>query len=117
MYRADGKLNLRRNWCGQRCVGEYLLRTDAKMMRQHVFFRDNGVCAMCKTEHRYNNADWQADHIVPLFMAYGDPSFWEPENVQILCTDPCHKLKTKNDAAKYGFVAKMARGKPPNRPR
>jgi 5-methylcytosine-specific restriction endonuclease McrA len=115
ILKADGTINRRRSWCSQRCVGEYLLRTRPEVMRQHIFFRDEGVCAMCHTAHRYNNADWQADHVVPLFMAYGDASFWEPENLQILCTDPCHKIKTKSDRDRYSFVAKMSRTKP-NRP-
>lgn len=81
-------------------------------MRQHVFFRDEGVCADCGKKHRYNNGDWQADHIQPLFLAFGDPDFWEPENVQILCTDPCHKAKSNSDRKKYGFVTKLAKGSP-----
>lgn len=89
---------------------EYLLRTDPKTMRQHVFFRDEGRCAHCRTQHFYLDGPWQADHIEPLFMAFGDPSYWEPENVQILCTDPCHKAKSKADMAKYGFVLKLAKG-------
>lgn len=111
ILKADGTLNLRRSWCGQRCVTEYLLRTDPKVMRQHIFFRDDGVCAMCKTKHPYNNGDWEADHEMPLFLAYGDPAFWEPENLQILCKDPCHKIKTQADRIRYGFVTKLAKGK------
>jgi 5-methylcytosine-specific restriction endonuclease McrA len=75
-------------------------------MRQHVFFRDDGVCGMCGTKHRYNNADWEADHIEPLFTAFGDASYFEPENVQILCHDPCHKIKSAADREKYGFLMK-----------
>lgn len=82
------------------------------MMRQHVFFRDDGVCAECNKQHKYNNSDWEADHREPLFMAFGDASYWEPENVQLLCTSPCHKQKTKSDMEKYGFVLKLARNRP-----
>ncbi|AFU87949.1 HNH endonuclease [Caulobacter phage CcrColossus] len=110
IYRVDGTINRRRSWCSKTCVGHYLLRTDSKMMRQHIFFRDQGVCAKCGKEHKYNNADWEADHAQPLFLAFGDPSFWEPENVQILCTTPCHKEKSAEDRRKYGFVLKMAKG-------
>jgi 5-methylcytosine-specific restriction endonuclease McrA len=66
--------------------------------------------------HRYNNADWQADHVLPLFMAFGDPPFWDPENLQILCTDPCHKIKTADDRAKYSFVAGGREKRKRNRP-
>lgn len=81
------------------------------MMRQHIFFRDDGVCAACGKKHRYNNADWQADHIQPLFLAYGDWAFWEPDNLQILCHDPCHKAKSKDDMAKYGFTLKLSKNR------
>lgn len=79
-------------------------------MRQHVFLRDEGYCAHCKKQWKYLSDPWQADHEQPLFMAFGNPDFWEPENVQILCTDPCHKIKSKSDMEKYGFVLKMAKG-------
>lgn len=74
-------------------------------MRQHVFFRDQGYCAACGKKHPYNNNDWQADHILPLFMAFGDPAFWEPENVVILCLE-CHKHKSNADRIKYGTSVK-----------
>lgn len=116
ILRADGTVNRRRRWCSQACVGHYLLRTDSKVWRQHIFFRDEGICAGCGKQHRYNNADWEADHIEPLFMAYADPSYWEPENLQILCTAPCHKTKSANDMARYGWVLEKERKAKLNRP-
>jgi 5-methylcytosine-specific restriction endonuclease McrA len=101
--------NLRRSWCGQTCVTQYLLRSDPKVMRQHVFFRDQGKCSGCGRVWRYMSDPWQADHVEPLFMAFGDWSYWEPEIVQILCTDPCHKTKSANDMARYGFVLKAGK--------
>lgn len=112
ILRADGTVNRRRRWCSQTCVGHYLLRTDPKVWRQHIFFRDDGFCADCGKQHRYNNGDWQADHIQPLFLAFGAAEFWEPENLQILCTDPCHKKKSADDMKKYGFVLDRARKRP-----
>jgi len=106
----DGTPNRRRTFCGPRCVTEYTLRADPQVMRRHVFFRDEGKCAACKKQHFYMDGPWQADHIQPLFMAFADPSFWEPENVQILCTDPCHKAKSLADLRKYGSIAAMAKG-------
>ncbi|USN15529.1 HNH nuclease [Brevundimonas phage vB_BpoS-Kikimora] len=105
IFKVDGvTLNLRRSWCGQTCVNQYLLRSDPKVMRQHVFLRDEGKCAKCGKVWNRLSDKWQADHVVPLFLAFGDWSFWEPENVQILCTDPCHKEKSASDMARYGFV-------------
>jgi 5-methylcytosine-specific restriction endonuclease McrA len=34
-------------------------------------------------------------------IAFGDPKFWEPDNVVILCKDPCHKVKSASDRRKY----------------
>lgn len=96
---STGQINKKRNWCNQACVTHYLLRADPKMMRQHVFFRDKGRCEECGTVWRYMSDPWEADHILPLVMAFGDLSYWEPTNVRILCKDPCHKAKTKEDNA------------------
>lgn len=103
ILRPDGSQNMRRTFCDQVCVSAYLLRTDPKVMRQHIFVRDDGRCARCGTVWAYNSADWEADHVEPLREAYGDPRFWEPENLQILCNDPCHKDKTREDRARYGW--------------
>lgn len=105
----DGLVNRRRKLCSPRCNTEYLLHTDPKVMRRHVFFRDEGRCAACNKQHFYMNNDWQADHIEPLFMAFGDPEYWAPENVQLLCTEPCHKLKSANDLRRYAFALEMTR--------
>jgi 5-methylcytosine-specific restriction endonuclease McrA len=80
-------------------------------MRRHVFLRDDGVCADCGAQHRYLDGDWQADHVKPLFMAFGDRSFWEPTNVQILCTDPCHKRKSAADRVRYERPASTSKSK------
>ncbi len=116
ILRIDGTPNLRRTFCSNRCVTEYLLRTDPKVMRRHIFFRDEGKCAHCGEQHFYLDGPWEADHIEPLMLAFDDPSFWEPENLQILCKDPCHKAKTQSDRIRYGFARKLARG-PQARPK
>lgn len=77
-----------------------MLRADPKKMREHVFFRDDGVCARCGKKHESLNADWEADHVMPLMVAFGDPRFWEPSNVVILCL-PCHKKKSAEDRRRY----------------
>lgn len=115
IFRKDGTRNMRRTFCGPACVSHYLLRTDPKLMRAHVFVRDDGTCDRCGKVWPYNNADWEADHVHPLREAYGDATCWDPENVVILCHDPCHKDKTREDRAKYGWgrkkVEKIARTK------
>lgn len=117
ILRPDGTVNRRKTFCGPVCVTHYLLRAQPAMMRRHVFFRDQGQCGACKRVWENLSDPWDHDHIVPLQLAFGDPSFWEPENVQILCRDPCHKEKTKADEAKYGFVRRMAKGPKPSKKR
>ncbi|AFU86898.1 hypothetical protein Ccr32_gp066 [Caulobacter phage Ccr32] len=110
ILKPDGSINRRKTFCSQVCVSHYLLRADPAEMRRHVFFRDQGVCAACKKRWLYlDDSGWQADHIEPLFLAFGDLAYWEPENVQVLCTDPCHKQKSADDMRKYGFVLKLTR--------
>lgn len=41
--------------------------------------------------------EWQADHIKPIHLANGDPSFFTGENLQTLCVK-CHKEKSKREA-------------------
>jgi 5-methylcytosine-specific restriction endonuclease McrA len=87
-------------FCSNVCRTHYLLRADPQRMRQYVFFRDFGICHECGKTHFYLTDDWEADHILPLFIAYGDPEFWEPTNVRLLCVK-CHKKKTAEDRRKY----------------
>lgn len=98
---ADGSINRSETFCGPVCHTHYQLRADPTRMRQFVFFRDHGICAACQRVHLYIDGDWQADHVRPLFRAGGDPSYWNPENVVLLCTDPCHKAKTRADRKRY----------------
>lgn len=37
----------RRTFCSNDCVHEHKLRTSASYLREHVFQRDKGVCAVC----------------------------------------------------------------------
>lgn len=71
-------------------------------MRRHVYQRDMGICQECRRVFDfYEDEGWEADHIKPLWEANGDWSYWAPENVQMLCADPCHKAKTRIDLRKY----------------
>jgi 5-methylcytosine-specific restriction endonuclease McrA len=70
-------------------------------MRRHIFYRDWGICAACGKKHGLLNGDWEADHILPLMISLGDPSFWDPDNLQLLCKKPCHQKKSTEDRRKY----------------
>lgn len=39
-----------RTFCGERCEQSYLIGTDNAYLRRTVFFRDQGVCAICKVD-------------------------------------------------------------------
>lgn len=98
IMRPDGvRLNLRKTRHDE-CLTQYLVRIQPASMRAFVFARDGGRCAECGFVHGADG-QWEADHTLQLALADGDPDRWAPENVRILCVDPCHKNKTREDAA------------------
>lgn len=101
ILKEDGSVNRRKTFCTQVCVTYYLVRADPSKMREFVFFRDRGKCARCGFQHLFLQGEWEADHVLPLMIAFGDPSYWEPDNVVLLCTTPCHKDKSAEDRRKY----------------
>jgi hypothetical protein len=98
IMREDGfRMNLRKRR-HDACLTQLLARLRPDVMRRLVWRRDEGRCAWpgCGRVHELYG-HWDADHLRPLYFANGDPSFWSPENVRILCRDPCHKLKSRED--------------------
>lgn len=107
----------RRTFCSDYCVDQWRLRTDAGYVRERVFARDRGVCALCsadtvaiyaalrrarganraaglslyglKTIHARRSL-WDADHIVPVAEGGGQCDL---ENLRTLCL-PCHREET-----------------------
>jgi 5-methylcytosine-specific restriction protein A len=53
----------RRTFCGEACVDDWATRYSPTLMRQRVFRRDLGVCALCGIDTRLLgrvlNAEWQ----------------------------------------------------------
>lgn len=96
-----GAIRRDQKFCAPTCHTHYSLRANPQMMRQHIFFRDDGICAACGTRHPYLNGDWENDHIIPLMAGLTDPALFEPENCRILCKRPCHLQKTASDRRKY----------------
>lgn len=95
----DGlRMNLRRKR-HEDCSLIFLSHIFPSTMRRYVFRRDGGKCAACGVVHSSVYGEWDADHIKMLALANGDGSFWHPDNVRILCRDPCHKAKSAQDAA------------------
>ena len=54
------------------CSDECWLRNTPSMMRDAVFQRDKGICALCGLDvrtlppHAWGNTRWEADHIIPV---------------------------------------------------
>lgn len=103
---------------------EWRLRSSSSYLRECVFERDRGVCALCGvnthrtrqkvmrlpfaqrmrelraliesgTIHRRRKSWWEADHILPVVEG-GDSSL---DNMRTLCI-PCHRGETRELAAR-----------------
>jgi hypothetical protein len=107
----------RRTFCSKWCVHEWRLRTDAGYLRDCVFERDRGVCALCGIDsvrawnhlRRQRGAArqralaawglprmtrrslWDADHIRPVALGGGDCDL---SNLRTLCLK-CHRSVTE----------------------
>ncbi len=103
-------------FCSDWCVEEWRLRTDPAHLRERVFERDKGICAVCKVdcEAAWRNLKrqrgaarvrillawglkrgsrkslWDADHIVPVVEGGGECDL---ANLRTLCLK-CHRAAT-----------------------
>lgn len=107
----------RRTFCSAYCVHEWRLRSDPGYLREQVFWRDRGVCALCHTDTlaeyaalrrsrgqrrmqllqmwgirsiRARKTLWDADHILPVAEGGGECDL---QNLRTLCL-PCHQEAT-----------------------
>ena len=104
----------RHTFCSEWCVGEWKLRSSPSYLREKVFERDRGVCAICRmnclAEYRRikrlrgaakakvilewnlrgRRSLWDADHIVPVVEGGGECDL---SNMRTLCLK-CHKLQS-----------------------
>lgn len=121
----------RRTFCGEGCVHEWRLRTDAGYLREQVFERDRGVCALCGLDTEALRKDkrkldwaarrqyekewggrrhlWDADHIVPVVEGGGECDL---SNMRTLCLK-CHQaataeLRARRKAAQRALSARPA---------
>ncbi len=107
----------RRTFCSEWCVNEWRLRTDPGYLREQVFERDRGVCALCGIDcvaalrrlkrlrgiqrtaawaawglrRRQRASLWDADHIVPVAEGGGECDL---SNIRTLCIR-CHREATR----------------------
>ena len=108
----------RRTFCSEWCVHEWKLRSDPGYLRDRVFERDKGLCALCGIDAHagwlelrrargtfrvrllarwglkaFNRKTlWDADHIVPVAEGGGECDL---DNMRTLCV-PCHRLETES---------------------
>ncbi len=127
----------RRTFCSEWCVTEWRLRSDPGFLREQVFTRDRGVCALCGVDtvaewtrirrmrwarRRAALADWglggmsraslwDADHIVPVCEGGGECDL---SNIRTLCLR-CHRrvtaeLRRRSREIRAGALAPDATG-------
>lgn len=103
-------------FCSDFCVHEWRLRTDPGYVRDQVFTRDKGICALCLVDARLaflnlkrsrgvlrakllahwglksinRKSLWDADHITPVVEGGGECDL---ENLRTLCLI-CHRQQT-----------------------
>ena len=102
----------RYTFCGDACVEEWKLRTDPGFLREKVFERDRGVCALCgvdtealrknkrkldyaarrqfENEWGARHSLWDADHLTPVAEGGGECDL---ANMRTLCLK-CHRAAT-----------------------
>lgn len=114
----------RRTFCSDACVHEWRLRSSSSYLRECVFERDAGICAICGVDthrfrrkimrlpfaermreiraliergviHKRRKSWWEADHIQPVVEG-GDSSL---DNIRTLCI-PCHRGVTRELAVR-----------------
>lgn len=105
----------RLTFCSEWCVEEWKLRTDPGHLRERVFERDRGICAVCGLDcvaelrhvkklrgiarakanagwnFRGRKTLWDADHIVPVAEGGGECDL---TNMRTLCLK-CHRRHTE----------------------
>ena len=101
-------------FCSDWCVEEWKLRSNPGHLRERVFERDRGICALCGTDcmaalrhvkklrgapraraiaewqMRGRKSLWDADHILPVAEGGGECDL---SNLRTLCLK-CHRVRT-----------------------
>jgi 5-methylcytosine-specific restriction endonuclease McrA len=105
----------RQTFCSEFCVEEWRLRSNPGHLRERVFERDKGICAVCGTDcqaafhhlkrqrgtaklrataewglTKNRKSLWDADHIIPVVEGGGECDL---ANMRTLCLK-CHRVHT-----------------------
>jgi 5-methylcytosine-specific restriction endonuclease McrA len=86
-------LGRKKRWASKKCQEKalkffFIIKGDVSVIREELFFRDNGKCFSCGIFSK----SWDAHHIIPVFKGGGACDL---TNFQTLCKE-CHKKKTRS---------------------
>lgn len=93
----QGKVNRRKHW-HQPCADLWKIMNNPAAASQFVKKRERFTCQECGHHDRFGGFD--VDHVKPLYEANGDHTYWQPDNLRLLC-GPCHLVKTKQDMIRW----------------
>ena len=123
----------RRSFCSEYCVHQWRLRSDPGYLREQVFARDAGLCALCSTDTvaafrqlkrsrgiqrreslamwglpsiNARRSLWDADHILPVAEGGGQCDL---DNLRTLCL-PCHREVTADLRRRLQGMRKVGLG-------
>lgn len=94
-----------KKWASRECNdnayrGFSIVKGNNGSIRAQVLERDGGFCVSCGV----HDENWQADHIIPVFMGGGACDL---DNFQTLCED-CHKERTAHQASQRSLISSHA---------
>ncbi len=124
-------------FCSDFCVNEWRLRTDPGYLREQVFERDRGICALCGIDTPKAYAElkrsrgtfrlrllerwglkrlsrktlWDADHIIAVADGGGECDL---ENIRTLCL-VCHRARHRSDNIREAAAEPVKPGVSENR--
>jgi hypothetical protein len=99
----NGVVNTRKHWHYD-CAMLWLVMNNPTEARKYVHQRDCYTCQHCGYDNRWGT--FQVDHIKPLYEANGDATYWQPDNLTLLCVE-CHQEKTNTDMVRWRARKKL----------
>jgi 5-methylcytosine-specific restriction endonuclease McrA len=100
LCRVCGSLTLerRQTFCGPRCLRDFFMQTDWRLVRKVVYVRDGGICMKCG--RRVKAGNFHVDHLVPLSRGGAE---WDLANLELSCAE-CNLQKGTREDVEYIVV-------------